>query len=262
MENESPVKQWSHLHKILYRLFIPTPLDKLLFILLYLKCYPTYDLQGLLFGLDRTRVCRWVKILLPVLEMTLGRECVLPARQIRSAEEFFRAFPGVKDVFIDGTERPVQKPKNLRRRKKMYSGKKRQTTRKGLIMTDETRQIGFIPMSKNGRRHDKRLLDKVDIIRHIPPEVTIWADTGFQGIDKQHPNTQIPKKGTRKRPLSPEQKQENKIISGIRITVEHAIAGIKRLGCMTQILRNRRPFIDDTFLLLSAGLWNFHLRTA
>ncbi|WP_440867004.1 hypothetical protein [Symbiopectobacterium purcellii] len=32
--------------------FIPTPLDKLLFILLYLKCYPTYDLQGLLFGLD------------------------------------------------------------------------------------------------------------------------------------------------------------------------------------------------------------------
>ncbi|WP_440864319.1 transposase family protein [Symbiopectobacterium purcellii] len=35
---------------------IPTPLDKLLFILLYLKCYPTYDLQGLLFGLDRTRV--------------------------------------------------------------------------------------------------------------------------------------------------------------------------------------------------------------
>ncbi|WP_440866305.1 hypothetical protein [Symbiopectobacterium purcellii] len=37
---------------------------------------------------------------------------------------------------------------------------------------------------------------------------------------------------------------------------------IKRLGCMTQILRNRRPFIDDTFLLLSAGLWNFHLRTA
>ncbi|WP_440867687.1 hypothetical protein [Symbiopectobacterium purcellii] len=38
------------------------------------------------------------------------------------------------------------------------------------------------------------------------------------------------------------------MISGIRITVEHAIAGIKRLGCMTQILRNRRPFIDDTFL--------------
>ncbi|WP_440864799.1 hypothetical protein [Symbiopectobacterium purcellii] len=47
-----------------------------------------------------------------------------------------------------------------------------------------------------------------------------------------------------------------------KILYRLAIAGIKRLGCMTQILRNRRPFIDDTFLLLSAGLWNFHLRTA
>ncbi|WP_440867491.1 helix-turn-helix domain-containing protein [Symbiopectobacterium purcellii] len=113
--------------------FIPTPLDKLLFILLYLKCYPTYDLQGLLFGLDRTRVCRWVKILLPVLEMTLGRECVLPARQIRSAEEFFRAFPGVKDVFIDGTERPVQKPNNLRRQKKCIRERKDRPLEKGLL---------------------------------------------------------------------------------------------------------------------------------
>ncbi|GFN47065.1 transposase family protein [Candidatus Regiella insecticola] len=78
--------------------------------------------------------------------------------------------------------------------------------------------------------------------------------------NKQHPNTLLPKKATRKTPLSPEQKKENKLISGIRITVEHAIAGIKRLGCMNQSLRNRRPFIDDTFILLSAGLWNFHLR--
>ncbi|GFN45142.1 transposase family protein [Candidatus Regiella insecticola] len=240
--------------------FLPTPLDKLVFILLYLKCYPTYDLQGFLFGLERTRACRWVKLLLPVLEMTLGHECVLPARQIRSMEEFCHAFPGVRDVFIDGTERPVQKPKNTRRRNKMYSGKKRQTTGKVVMMTDETRRVGFLSLSKNGRRHDKRLLDKADIVRHITSTVTVWADTGFQGINKQHPNTLLPKKATRKTPLSPEQKKENKLISGIRITVEHAIAGIKRLGCMTQSLRNRRPFIDDTFILLSAGLWNFHLR--
>ncbi|WP_162505404.1 transposase family protein [Candidatus Arsenophonus triatominarum] len=44
-----------------------------------------------------------------------------------------------------GQSAPVQKPKNLRRRKKMYSGKKRQTTRKGLIMTDETRKIDLSP---------------------------------------------------------------------------------------------------------------------
>ncbi|AWK15140.1 hypothetical protein SK355_01165 [Candidatus Fukatsuia symbiotica] len=67
---------------------------------------------------------------------------------------------------------------------------------------------------------------------------------------------------TLKTPLSFEQKQENKIISSIRMTVEYAITGIKRLGCMTQSLRNRRPFIDETFILPSTGIWNFHLRMA
>ncbi|WP_440866554.1 hypothetical protein [Symbiopectobacterium purcellii] len=30
-----------------------------------------------------------------------------------------------------------------------------------------------------------------------------------------------------------------------QIILQSPIAGIKRLGCMTQISRNRRPFIDD-----------------
>jgi hypothetical protein len=241
---------------------LPGTLDKLVFILMYLKCYPTYDVQGFLFGLDRTRACRWVKQLLPALEKALGRECMLPARRISSMEEFIQVFPGVRDLFIDGTERPIQRPKNAKRRSKTYSGKKKQTTRKVIIACDEKRRVGYLSQSKSGRRHDKRLLDKADILRHIPPQVTLWVDTGFQGIAKQHPNTQMPKKTTRKKPLSPEQKQNNRIISGIRVTVEHAIAGIKRMAVMTLPLRNRTPNIDDTFALLSTGLWNFYRRFA
>ncbi|WP_176488509.1 hypothetical protein [Candidatus Regiella insecticola] len=48
----------------------------------------------------------------------------------------------------------------------------------------------------------------MQIVRHIPSKVTLWADTGFQGINTQHPNTQLPKKATRKTPLSPEQKKK------------------------------------------------------
>jgi len=242
--------------------FLPEIQSKLLFILLYLKCYPTYDVQGFLFGLERTRACRWVKQLLPALEKALGRECVLPARQLRSMEEFIQAFPGVSDLFIDGTERLVQRPKDPKRRTKTYSGKKKQTTRKLIIACDEKRRVGYLSPSKSGRRHDKRLLDKADIVRHIPPGVTLWADTGFQGVTRQHPNTQQPKKSTKKKPLTLEQKQENRVISGLRVTVENAIAGIKRMAVMTHPLRNRLPHIDDTFALLSTGLWTFHRRFA
>ena len=69
---------------------LSTPNLKLFFILIYLKCYPTYDVLGILFDLDGGNCCDWVKRLLPVLEATLGEKQVLPARKIRTVEEFLQ----------------------------------------------------------------------------------------------------------------------------------------------------------------------------
>ena len=81
--------------------------SKLLFILMYVKVYPTYDLAGALFGVVASRPHEWVNEYLPILEEALGRHCVLPARKITSAEEFKRLYPGVQDIILDGTERPI-----------------------------------------------------------------------------------------------------------------------------------------------------------
>jgi len=72
---------------------------------------------------------------------------------------------------------------------------------------------------------------------------------------------QIPHKKPKGGSLTKEQKQENKVISGIRVTVEHAIGGMKRFGCTSQIFRNRRGQ-DDQMMAICAGLWNFHLDNA
>ena len=74
-----------------------------------------------------------------------------------------------------------------------------------------------------GRRHDKRVFEKDLPLNYIPENVTLWGDTAFTGCTKIHPNSHIPKKGTRKHPLSPEQKSDNKVLSGIRIVAEHSI---------------------------------------
>ena len=166
---------------------LPKAADKLAFILLYLKCYPTYDLLGFLTGRERTRCCRSVQTFLPILEKVLGRKLVLPKRKISSAEEFFRCFPEAKEVFLDGTERRVNKPKNLKRRGKLYSGKKKATTRKNIIVSNERKRILILTPTKSGRRHDKRIADKFQLVENIPEDVTIWADTGFQGIQRKHP---------------------------------------------------------------------------
>lgn len=235
--------------------------ERLFAVLFFLKVYPTYDVGGwLLDKMEKSNFCRWIQCLLPVLQKTLGRNLSLPKRQIRSVEEFYALYPDAKDVFVDGTERRTQRPKNQKRQKKLYSGKKKGTTRKTLVVSDDKNRIGILTKTRDGRRHDKRLFDK-DIGNAIPPEVTAWTDTGFKGIEHKHPNTAMPKKNTKLHKLTPGERIDNKLISGIRILSEHAIAGMKRYGATSLTYRHKLANLDDTFTLLSAGLWNFHLDT-
>lgn len=236
-------------------------LDKLIMCLFYLKVYPTYDLMGVFYSADRSRCCRWIQEMFEVLEMTLKRKLVLPERQINSLEEFKRLFPGIKDVFIDGTEREVARPKRAKQRGKLYSGKKKRTARKTIIIADEKKKILMMSPTKSGRRHDKRLLDKCGIMRKIPDNVSIWVDTGFVGVQREHPNIMMPKKSRKKHPLSIKEKQENKTISGLRVVVEHAIGGIKRMKSSSDKYRNRLANFDDKMFYLSAGIWNLYLQS-
>lgn len=130
------------------------------------------------------------------------------------------------------------------------------------ICCDDKRQILFLSPTHSGRRHDKKLLDKSQFIESLPPDITIWADTGFVGLHHQHCNTKIPQKRRKGQILSDEQKANNKIISTFRIVVEHAIGGCKRYKAAADIYRNKRENLDDLFHLLSAGLWSFHLQNA
>ena len=81
---------------------LTTAEDKLFFILFYVKCYPTFDVAGVLFEVPRSHPHRGVHTLLPLWEQTLGEEVVLPERKIDAVAAFFERFPQVKNRFIDG----------------------------------------------------------------------------------------------------------------------------------------------------------------
>ena len=236
---------------------LATPQDRLAFILFYLKVYPTFDLLGVFADLNRSECCRWVHHLLPLLEQALGQRQLLPKRQIRSMEEFRAAFPRAREVFLDGTERPVQRPQKPSQNRKTYSGKKKRHTRKNLVMTDGARRIGYLSPSFRGARHDKRLADRTGVVGHIPPGVELFVDSGFQGV--RHPGARLPVKGSRRRPLDDGLRFWNRLVSSIRVGVEHAIGGMKRLATCAAVYRNRLPKTDDRFNVIGAGLWNLHL---
>src|SRR4029453_6821073 len=50
---------------------LPTPGDRLLFILVYLKTYPLQVVQGRLFGMGQSKAQQWIHVLLRVLQATL-----------------------------------------------------------------------------------------------------------------------------------------------------------------------------------------------
>jgi hypothetical protein len=233
--------------------------DKLFYILFYLKVYPTFDLAAFQVGFARSKACEWVHLLLPILETTMKRKFVLPLRKISSPEEFSLLYPEARSIFVDGMERSIQRFKNKKRQQKTYSGKKKQHTKKSIVVSDGLRRVLVLTKARSGRRHDKKLADKDMIFESIPKDTEVFADTGFVGAQRVHSKIHIPKKSSRNNPLTPSDREFNRIISSIRVVVEHAIGGIKRYRCMSDKYRNKKAFIDDHFQLLSAGLWNYHL---
>jgi Helix-turn-helix of DDE superfamily endonuclease len=62
---------------------LPTPEDRLLFILVYLKTYPLQVVQGRLFGMDQSKANQWIHVLLGVLQGTLRTLGDAPSRSLQ-----------------------------------------------------------------------------------------------------------------------------------------------------------------------------------
>lgn len=239
--------------------------DKLLFILVYVRMYPLLFLHGLLFDLAESNTCTWVHRLLLILDEALGYAHRKPARhQGRSFEELITEFPELIELGLlgDGTERPVRRPKNKEQQKQVYSGKKKRHTKKNILLVKPTTtEVVYLGKTQDGKMHDKKALDEEK--ERIKPKcrspVPLGLDLGFQGSDMPGFRLILPTKKPKGGQLTDDQKQQNKAFSGIRIRVEHAIAGIKRNRSVADIHRNMKEGTDDLFMSIACGLHNLRV---
>jgi hypothetical protein len=63
---------------------LPTPEDRLLFVLVYLKTYPLQVVQGRLFGMGQSKAHQWIHVLLVVLQATLRTLGDAPTRSVQA----------------------------------------------------------------------------------------------------------------------------------------------------------------------------------
>lgn len=104
--------------------------EKLLFVLHYLKTYPTFQVLGATFGLSASRACQNLHYLLYILWESLVNLGVMPYREFKDAEEMAAALKGIDKLLIDAVERNHQRPEDNKKQQEMYSGKKKSTRQK------------------------------------------------------------------------------------------------------------------------------------
>ena len=93
---------------------------------------------------------------------------------------------------------------------------------------------------------------------YIHPEIKSLADTGYQGLGKLHHNSELPKKKSKKNPLTKEDKRKNRKLSSDRALNENVIGMIKRFKIIADRYRNRRKRFGLRFNLI-AGVYNLEL---
>ena len=109
----------------------------------------------------------------------------------------------------------------------------------------------------NGKCHDFRLLKESKT--RIHPEVKAITDTGYQGIKKLHYNSELPKKKSKKHPLTKKDRSNNQELARERVTNENVIGILKRFKIIADKYRNRRKRFGLRFNLI-AGIYNWELK--
>lgn len=220
----------------------------------YYRDYQTYESIATTFGLDKSNAYRWIhkiedwlySIFDNVSNMGISyKDFKKKGREITTTEKQ-----------VDVTECPIQRPKNKELQVLYYSGKKKKHTIKIQIIID-TKTLEIVSIAFDaGSVHDFNLFKKTT--QELNKLIAFLADSGYQGIVELFKNSLTPKKKSKNKPLTDQDKELNKLISSIRISVEHVNCQLKIFKILSTRYRSRiKTFYKRAILI--CFLYNYCL---
>jgi hypothetical protein len=108
-----------------------------------------------------------------------------------------------------------------------------------MLIDAQTKKILSIHFEK-GSCHDFNLYKKTKL--RIHPNIKQQADSGYQGAQKIHRNTELPIKGSKKQPLSKENKKKNRKLAKQRVYIEHTNCQCKVFKLLKNHYRSHSRF--------------------
>ena len=129
-----------------------------------------------------------------------------------------------------------------------------------MTLCDTRQYVHYLSPTEGGRQHDKRLADEYAV--HLPAGSVLRQDLGLLGHAPAGVLVEMPHKKPPKRELTFSQQLYNQMLSPLRVVIEHAHSGIKRLRMVADTVRLRGEWRRDTVMVVACGLHNLRVRSA
>jgi hypothetical protein len=219
--------------------------DQVLLALEYWREYRIYFHIGTSWGVSESTVCRIVHWLEE--NLMRSRQFRLPGRR-----HLVSGFGRPPVVVLDVTETPIERTQRHQRR--FYSGKKKRHTLKCQLVVEQATGRIICTFFGKGRRHDFKLFQASGV--HFHPETESLQDKGYQGLQKLHARSRLPKKKPRGGQLTPQDKADNRKLARDRVVVEQVNRCLKIFRILSERYRNRRRRFGLRCNLIAA-LYNY-----
>ena len=217
--------------------------EHLLLILIYYRCHLTHFLLAHFFDVQDSTITRSIKRIAPILNKCVGLK---PNRKISTDEALI--------LLLDCTEQRIQRPMNQQR--EYYSGKKKQHTTKTEAIANEKNKILSFNGGYGGKTHD---MEVRRCGQELPYELPVLADSGYQGLQKEHDGmVWIPIKHKKGQKLTSQQRRKNRNLAKCRVGIEHIFGRIKRFRILSDRFRGRLKTYNQIFGNI-AGIYNLSL---
>lgn len=222
----------------------------------YLRHLPTFELLGMHFDVSKTEANDtfnyWIKIIRKILPSSLMEQSRKDKKELEMVKEMLAEY----ELIVDSWEQPRERPGDNETQKEYYSGKKKQHTFKGQVITLPLGEdLVDVEVGRQGKTSDINIFREQQKKFNVEQKFT--GDKGYQGGI----NIKTPQKKPRGKELTDLQKEANKEISSERIYVEHVIRLIKIFRAAKERFRMKINKYEEVILTI-CGLVRLRIGTS
>ena len=221
----------------------------------YLRHLPTFEILGLQFNVSKTEANDtfnyWIEIIRKILPASLMEEAIKDNKELERVKGMLTEY----ELIVDSWEQPRERPEDNQAQKEYYSGKKKQHTFKGQVVTlPSGKDLVDVEVGRQGKTSDINMFREQQL--KFEREQKFTGDKGYQG----GVNIKIPQKKPKGKELTEQQKEGNKGISSQRIYVEHVIRMLKIFRAAKERFRMNRNKYEQVILTI-CGLVRLRIGT-